>query len=140
MLDAGSNILPADLGIPSAGTSTDYSRADHVHLEPQPRGDVEGTIGNNVIVKIQGHPVDGGSPAPGQGLVWNGVAWAPSNLGAGATGSTGAQGDPGGATGATGATGVGATGATGPQGPSGGAGLAGGLGATGAALPAFNFR
>lgn len=33
-LNAGSDATPANLGIAAAGTSTDYSRADHVHTMP----------------------------------------------------------------------------------------------------------
>lgn len=36
MVNAGSNATPAVLGTASAGTSTSYSRADHVHAKPTP--------------------------------------------------------------------------------------------------------
>ena len=36
MVNAGSNATPAALGTASAGTSTSYSRADHVHAKPTP--------------------------------------------------------------------------------------------------------
>lgn len=98
MLNAGSNATPAALGTASAGTSTSYSRGDHVHAKPSASdigalgateamgGDLSGNMPTPTVAKISGQLLAGTAPISGQVLTWNGSAWAP------ATASTGGGG------------------------------------------------
>ncbi|MDP1833111.1 MAG: tail fiber domain-containing protein [Geothrix sp.] len=95
-------------------------------------GDVGGTQNATRLLQLQGIPLDLTTlvPAPGQGIVYNGTAWAPGTV-SGTPGPMGPQGPigPAGANGPAGSTGpigpMGATGITGPQGPMGFPGPAG---------------
>ena len=95
-------------------------------------GDVGGTQNSTRLLQLQGIPLDLTTlvPAPGQGIVYNGTAWAPGTV-SGTPGPMGPQGPigPAGANGLAGSTGpigpMGATGLTGPQGPMGFPGPAG---------------
>ena len=70
-----SNALPSNVSFGqsgAAGSSEDYSRADHTHPTqalPQLAGDVTGTISNNSISALQGNAVKAETPADGAVLV-----------------------------------------------------------------------
>jgi hypothetical protein len=63
---------------PSAGASTEYSRADHTHgTPPLPNlaGDVRGPVAGNTIASLQKVPVDAGAPSENQMLTFRNGAW-----------------------------------------------------------------
>lgn len=92
MLDAGSAATPSALGTAGAGTSTSYSRADHVHALPTFSGDVTNSGTTVTVGKIQGNLVSSNTPVSGQVLSWDGTNWTPttnsSGGGGGANGLT----------------------------------------------------
>lgn len=75
----------------AAGTSEDYSRADHQH--PTPAGDITGDISSNTISKLQGNAVKAATPGDGSVLVCRidetgDRIWAPELLDIPAPGTT----------------------------------------------------
>lgn len=65
-IPSASSATPQALGTAAAGSSSDYSRADHVHAKPT-ASDI-GAIAAPV------------SPSSGQYLIWNGSAWVAASL------------------------------------------------------------
>ena len=61
-----SSSTPQPLGTAAAGSSTDYSRADHVHAKP-------------TAADVGAIPAPS-SPSSGQFLSWNGSAWVAASL------------------------------------------------------------
>jgi hypothetical protein len=54
-----------------------------------PGGDLSGTIPAAVVVGLQTYPVSATAPLPGEGLVWNGIHWAPTAVTTGMPGQVG---------------------------------------------------
>ena len=109
-------------------------------------GDLSGPSSSPVVIGLQGRPIAPYAPIYGDGIGWNGLAWAPMQLGlTGPTGSIGHTGTigPTGTIGATGNTGPqGSQGYTGPRGttgPTGPVGPTGTIGATGVMGPQGSF-
>ena len=92
MLNAAGSATPQALGTAAAGTSTAYSREDHVHAIPTLSGDVTNDGASVTVAKLQSSPVASTTPASGQVLTWDGAQWAPatnsSGGGGGANGLT----------------------------------------------------
>jgi hypothetical protein len=69
--------------VASAGTSVQYSRADHTHgTPPLPSlaGDVTGAIGNTTVARLRNVNVAATAPTPNQVLTFQAGQWQPANL------------------------------------------------------------